>query len=144
MQDYNSAGVGSLGTIFFIFLACVALIPIITFWRIFTKAGKPGWASLIPIYNLIVWLEIIGKPLWWIVLLFLPCLNIIFFIWATNLLSKSFGKGEGFTIGLLFLPVIFYPVLGFGSSRYLGPAGAGPLNMASGYQDPNFNQPPRY
>lgn len=107
-----------------IYLA-VAVLVIIAGWRIFEKAGKPGWTSIIPIYNIIVLLEIIGKPLWWIVLFFIPAVNIIFGVIVLNLLSKSFGKGVGFTIGLIFLPFIFFPLLGFDdSAQYIGPVGA--------------------
>ena len=132
------AGLAVFGVLiipFFIFL----LIGIISFWRIFTKAGKPGWAALIPIYNLVVWMEIIGKPVWWVLLFFIPCVNFIFIIWSVNLLSKSFGQSEGFTIGLLLLGIIFYPILAFGNYQYLGPAGAGivnPIDPSIGYQDP--------
>ena len=101
----------------------VAIIVIVALWKIFEKAGKPGWAAIIPIYNVIVLLEIVGKPWWWIILFFIPIVNIIFAIWATNLLSKSFGKNEGFTLGLIFLSFIFYPILGFGDAKYQGPAG---------------------
>lgn len=96
---------------------------IVSAWKVYTKAGKPGWACLIPIYNIIVMLEIIGKPWWWLILLLLPVVNIVFAIWITNLLSKSFGQNVGFTIGLLLLPFIFYPILGLGDSSYKGPAG---------------------
>jgi len=100
------------------------IIVIVGMWKMFEKAGKPGWASLIPIYNFIVLLEIVGKPLWWIVLMFIPIVNIIIAIWVTNLLAKSFGKSEAFTVGLIFLPFVFYPILGFGSAQYQGPAGS--------------------
>lgn len=106
-----------------IYLAIVVLL-IVSLWKIYSKANKPGWACLIPIYNIIVLLRIIGKPWWWIFLLLIPIVNIVFAIWMTNLLSKSFGKNEGFTIGLLFLPFVFYPLLGFGEAKYNGPAGA--------------------
>lgn len=109
---------------FFTFIAVVAVICIAAIWRIFEKAGKPGWASIIPIYNIIILLEIIGKPWWWLLLLlFIPIANIIFAIWMTNLLAKSFGKSEGFTVGLLILGFVFYPILGFGNADYKGPAG---------------------
>ena len=121
MDDY-SAGFGPSPFLMFIYLV-FAVVIIIALWKMFEKAGKPGWASIIPIYNIIIMLEIIGKPLWWIILFLIPLVNIIFGIWATNLLSKSFGKNEGFTVGLIFLPFIFYPILGFGSAKYEGPAG---------------------
>jgi hypothetical protein len=104
----------------FLYLAIVILM-IVSMWKTFEKAGQPGWACIIPIYQLLVFLKIVGKPWWWIFLImFLP---FIFGIWATNLLSKSFGNGVGFTLGLLFLPFIFYPVLGLGDAKYQGAAG---------------------
>ena len=111
-----------LGTVVFIYVLLFALM-IVSFWKIFTKAQKPGWAAIIPIYNIIVLLEIVGKPWWWLLLMLIPFVKIIFAIWMTNLLSKSFGHGEGFTLGLIFLSIIFYPILGFGDSKYIGPAG---------------------
>lgn len=105
-----------------IYLGILALL-IVSNWKIYTKAGKPGWACIIPIYNVIILLEIIGKPWWWLFLMMIPLANIVFAIWAVNLLSKSFGKTEGFTVGLLLLPIIFYPILGLGDATYKGPAG---------------------
>jgi len=105
-----------VGLFFFIYFVLV----IASIWKIFTKAGKPGWASIIPIYNVIVLLEIIGKPVWWIVLFLIPFVNIIISIITTNEVSKSFGRGAGTTVGLIFLPFIFYPVLAFGSAQYQG------------------------
>ncbi len=103
-----------------IFTLIIWLFSIIVGWKIFTKAHKPGWAILIPIYNVIVYIEIIGKPWWWLFLVLFPPLSFVFAIWATNLLSKSFDKGVGFTIGLIFLPIIFYPILAFGDAKYVG------------------------
>ena len=106
-----------------IYLAIIVLV-IVSMWKIFTKAGKPGWACIIPIYNVIVLLEIVGKPWWWLLLiLFVPIANIVLLIWMTNLLSKSFGKSVGFTLGLIFLGFIFVPILGLGDATYVGPAG---------------------
>jgi len=98
----------------------VILILIVAQWRIFEKAGQPGWASIIPIYGTLVLLRIIGKPWWWLLMMIIPFVNIIYAIWAVNLLSKSFGKSEGYTVGMIFLPFIFYPMLGFGSAEYQG------------------------
>lgn len=108
--------------ILLIYLGLIALL-VVSEWKIFTKANKPGWACLIPIYSTLVLLEIIGKPWWWIFLFFIPIVNLVFAIWMINLLSKSFGKDEAFTVGLLLIPIIFYPILGLGSSKYMGPAG---------------------
>jgi hypothetical protein len=98
----------------------VILLIVVARWRMFQKAGEPGWATLIPIYGTLVMLRIIGKPGWWLVMFLIPFVNLVYAIWAINLLSKSFGKDEGFTVGMLFLPFVFYPILGFGGAQYIG------------------------
>lgn len=105
------------------FFLVLGIIVIISRWKIFQKAGKPGWAAIVPVYNFIVELEIIGKPWWWLLLMFVPIVNVVFAIMMVNLLAKSFGKDVGFTLGLLFLPFIFYPILAFGKAEYTGPVG---------------------
>ncbi len=105
-----------------LFSLIIVVLLIASMWKIFEKAGKPGWAALIPIYNFIILLEIVGKPTWWVVLIFVPIANIIVLIWVTNLLSLSFGKDTGFTVGLLLLGIVFYPMLGFGDAEYQGPS----------------------
>lgn len=105
-------------------------------WRTFTRAGKPGWACLVPIYNQIVQCEIGRKPVWWVVLLFIPVVNIVVSIMIINGISKAFGKEEGFTAGLVLLPFIFYPILGFGKDRYLhGPEPAEDRSIESMIED---------
>jgi hypothetical protein len=106
-----------------IYVAILGLV-LASMWTIFAKAGKPGWAALIPIYNLIVLLEIVGKPWWWLLLMVIPLVNVVFAVWTYNLLSKSFGKSEGFTVGLILLSFIFLPILAFGDAQYQGPAGS--------------------
>ena len=123
-MDYESYTYDEIGTGPIFLLIFVVLFYLYVYWRIFEKAGKPGWAALIPIYNTIVLLEIVGKPWWWLLLFFIPVVNLVFAIWMLNLLSISFGKGIGFTLGLLFLSPIFYPILAFGNAEYLGPAGS--------------------
>ncbi|AFD05809.1 DUF5684 domain-containing protein [Solitalea canadensis] len=117
MENSSSAaaGIGSL-----IYLAILVLV-ITSMWKVFTKAGKPGWAAIIPIYNIIVLLEITGRPLWWIVLLIIPLVNIVALIIIMIDLAKSFGKGTGFGVGLAFLGFVFFPILGFGDAVYQGP-----------------------
>lgn len=125
METYDSSAAAAMGgfVVFMIFFGVgVWVISVIGMWKAFAKAGKPGWAALIPIYNYIVMLEITGKPLWWCILMLFPCTAFIFLIWNTNLISKSFGKSEGFTVGLILLPIIFWPILGFGDAQYLGPS----------------------
>jgi hypothetical protein len=99
----------------------VLVLVIAGCWKVFTKAGQPGWASIVPIYNVVVLLKIVGRPLWWVILFFIPLVNFVIGIMVCIEVAKSFGKGAGFGIGLAFLGVIFYPILGFGSARYAGP-----------------------
>lgn len=106
---------------FFVFLI---VFIIASEWKVFEKAGQPGWAVLIPFYNFYILLKIVGKPEWWLLLLFVPIVNIVIGIYVVHLLSKSFGQGLGFTLGLIILSFIFYPILGFGDAEYIGPAGA--------------------
>jgi len=101
----------------------LAIIVIGCIWRVFVKAGQPGWAAIIPIYNLYTMVKIGGKPGYWTLLCFIPYLNLVFLVWIFNMISKSFGKDEGFTIGLFFLWFIFWPILGYSNSKYLGPYG---------------------
>lgn len=105
-----------------LYLAIIVLM-IASTWIVFTKAGKPGWASIIPIYNIIVLLDIVGKPWWWILLMLIPLVNIVILIIVNHNLSLSFGKDIGFTIGLILLSFIFMPILAFGDAEYIGPAG---------------------
>ncbi|MGZ7032929.1 MAG: DUF5684 domain-containing protein, partial [Thermoanaerobaculia bacterium] len=81
---------------------------------------EPGWAAIVPIYNMIVLLKIAGKPLWWIILLFIPFVNFIIVILVYFALAKNFGKGAGFALGMVFLPFIFLPLLAWGDARYQG------------------------
>lgn len=106
----------------------IVILMIAAIWKVFTKAGKPGWAAIIPIYNLVVLLQIVGKPIWWIILMLIPIVNIIIQIIVTHQLSKSFGKDVGFTLGLIFLGFIFFPILGFGDAKYMGPGGVTTTN----------------
>jgi hypothetical protein len=93
-------------------------------WKVFVKAGKPGWGCLVPIYNIILILEMAGKPMWWIVLLLIPLVSLIVAVLVNIEIAKKFGQSTGFGVGLALLPFIFYPMLGFGSARYQGGAAA--------------------
>ena len=96
------------------------VLIIAAMWCVFTKAGQPGWAALIPFY-MYVMLQIAGKPGWWLVLFFIPIVNLIIAIITVVALAAKFGKGAGFAVGLILLPIIFYPILGFGSAQYQAP-----------------------
>jgi hypothetical protein len=120
----SSDGAAAAAGIQLVVQLILAVVVIASQWVLFGKAGKPGWASIIPIYNTIVLLEIVGRPLWWIVLLLIPFVNIVILIIVLNDLSKSFGKGVGFTVGLILLSIVFFPLLAFGDAQYIGPAAA--------------------
>ena len=100
------------------------IVMIVAQWKLFSKAGKPGWASLVPIYNTVVMLEIVGRPTWWILLLLFPCTAPIILVIMAVDLAKSFGKGGGFAVGLILLGIVFFPILAFGSAQYQGPSAA--------------------
>jgi hypothetical protein len=108
------AGLGMAAMIVWV---AFAVLMIASMWKVFTKAGKPGWAAIVPIYNVIVLLEIAGKPLWWIILMIIPGVNFIALLFVSLGIAARFGKGTGFAIGLWLLPFIFYPVLAFGDAR---------------------------
>jgi hypothetical protein len=115
---YSYGGGSVVGTILYF---AVIVFVLYCLWRVFSKAGKPGWAAIIPFYNIIVELEIVGKPWWWLFLMFIPIVNIVIAIMVMIRLAKVFGKGGGFAAGLILLPIIFIPILAFDSSTYLGP-----------------------
>jgi len=105
-------------------VVCILFFGLIVFyyasmWEVYTKAGHPGWAVFIPIYNVYVILKIAGLSGWCLVLMLIPFVNIVIAILVVVGLAKNFGKGAGFTVGLLFLPFIFLPILAFGSAKYL-------------------------
>lgn len=108
-------GAGAIGVL--VYLAFLVLL-IASVWKIYSKAGQPGWACIVPIYNMIVLLEIVKKPIWWILLLIIPVVNIVVYLIVYHRLSVAYGKGGGFTAGLILIPVVFFPILGLGSAEY--------------------------
>lgn len=108
------------GAVFALIFLAVMVFVIAAFWKVFTKAGQPGWAAIIPIYNVIVWLRIAGRPGWWIILLLIPVVGFVIAIVVCIDFARKFGKGVGFAMGLVFLGIIFYPILAWGSAEYSG------------------------
>lgn len=98
----------------------IMVFLIVAMWKVFSKAGQPGWACLIPFYNIIVLLKIAGKPGWWLVLFLVPLVNLVISIIMTLGVARNFAKGGGFAVGLILLPFIFYPILAFGDAKYAG------------------------
>ena len=87
-------------------------------WRAYEKAGEPGWACLVPIYNLIVLLRIAGERWWCILLFMIPVINVVVHLLISRDVARRFGKGTLFGVGLFFAGFVFYPILGFGRAQY--------------------------
>lgn len=126
-SDYQSAydaayGSGGIPVGFVAVYLAVLVLMFVSFWKIFVKAGKPGWAGIIPIYNYFVMLEVVGRPVWWLLLFFIPIVGLVTWTIVVNDLAKSFGKSTGYTVGLILLPFVFWPMLAFGSAKYGGPS----------------------
>ena len=119
-QDAAQAAGAAVGSGILIVYFAVIILMIVSMWKVFSKAGEPGWASIVPIYNVIVLLKIAGKPWWWLFLLFIPIVNLVIAIITYVALAQNFGKGGGFAAGLILLPVIFLPMLAFGDAQFKG------------------------
>ncbi len=120
LEQASETTAGGNGALMSIIPLGFAVLLAFANWKLFTKAGEPGWASIVPLYNLIVLFRISGKPLWWLLLLLIPGVNLVVTILFSIALAQRFGKTTGYGIGLAFLPMIFYPMLGFGSATYQG------------------------
>lgn len=120
-QEGGALPTPEMSPVVLIIQLAIVIVVVVGLWKVFEKAGKPGWGAIIPIYNLVLLLEIVGKPIWWLLLVFIPCVNIIVSLIIFMELAKCFGKGAGFGIGLWLLGFIFIPILGFGDAKYLGP-----------------------
>ena len=124
-----------------IYLA-IFVIMAVSMWKLFTKAGKPGWAAIVPFYNIIVELEIIGRPLWWIALLLIPFANFVVAIWVMYEFVRSYGKDTGYAVLTILFPIIMFPIMAFGkSTRYVGPVAATVPTYAPQPQAPLAQQP---
>ncbi len=124
----TTAGQGAALAVFFLIFAGITIIYVASMWKIFTKAGEPGWYAIVPILNVITLLKIAGRPWWWILLAFIPFAGWIVLIIVGVDLAAAFGKGAGFGVGLAILGFIFYPILAFGDATY---------QRAGGYGDGN-------
>ncbi|MBE6834630.1 MAG: signal peptidase I [Ruminococcaceae bacterium] len=117
----------------------VCIFSIVVMWKIFAKAGKPGWAAIIPFYNLYILFEITwGKGIMFLTLL-IPIANFVILLITYVKLAKAFGKGGGFAVGLIFCSIIFLPILAFGSAQYIGPNGESAAAPVA-YQEPPVQQ----
>lgn len=119
LAQQNSNNSGEL--IFAVIYLAIAVLVIAGFWKTFAKAGEPGWAAIIPIFNMYILLKIAGRPWWWLVLYFVPIVSLVIWVVVSVDIAKAYGKGTGFGVGLALLPFIFFPVLGFSDAQYQGP-----------------------
>ncbi|MFN7803185.1 MAG: DUF5684 domain-containing protein [Planctomycetaceae bacterium] len=117
-QQGSPSGAEGLGIGILLLQLALAIGVVAGLWKVFEKAGKPGWAALIPIYNLFVYAEVAGKPVWWALLMLIPCVNLVVWILLSMGVAKNFGKSEGYGIGLGLLSFIFLPLLGFSDAKY--------------------------
>lgn len=102
----------------------ILLLFFVGLWKVFTKAGQPGWAAIVPFYNVFVLLRIVGRPAWWLLLIFVPFVNIVVLLVVYLDLAKRFGKGAVFGVGLWLLGFIFLPILAFSDATYTPPTPA--------------------
>jgi uncharacterized membrane protein YhdT len=109
----------ALGPLLFYMIIVLIICTFDAQWRLNTKAGKKGWESLVPVLNIISLLEIIKKPAWWLLMLFIPLVNIAFIYIIYDQLAQRFGKEGTFAVGLLLLPLVFFPILGLSDAEYL-------------------------
>lgn len=126
------AGLAAFGVAFWIICMAIAVVQIVAMWKLFKKAGRPGWASIIPVYNYIVLIQVAEAPMWYLALVFLvaPVGLLMTYIKV----AEKFGKSAGFGVLIWFFPFVGLPILAFGKSQYLGmPVGQ--------YQQPVYNQP---
>lgn len=126
------AGLAAFGVIFWIICMAIAVVQIVAMWKLFKKAGRPGWASIIPVYNFIVLIQVAEAPMWYLALVLL--VNPVGLLMTYIKVAEKFGKSAGFGVLIWFFPYIGLPILAFGKSQYLGmPVGQ--------YQQPVYNQP---
>ena len=118
-QDEGGGAAIATSFVTFCCVGIIALVMIAGLWKIFVKAGQPGWAAIVPFYNSYVMQEIVGREVWWLAILIF--LGPVWTIVIALDMAKSFGKDTLFAIGLIVFPYIFYPLLGFGDAKYLGP-----------------------
>ena len=140
-----TGAIAAMGLFFWILSMALGILKIVSLWKIFKKAGKPGWASIVPIYNIYIMCEIAEKEWWYILLLCVPFVNIYAIIVLYNGMAKKFGKGGGFVVGMILLPVVFFPMLAFGKDATIvnnQPNTSNQNNMADNTLGTNANTLP--
>lgn len=121
MSDSAYAAATGAMVAYEVVVLAVAVVVLVGWWKVFVKAGKPGWGAIVPFYNLYCQFAITFGNGWLFLLLLVPCVNVVMQIIMCVKLAQAFGKSGGFAVGLIFLPFIFIPMLGFGDAEYIGP-----------------------
>lgn len=129
-----------VGSIVGLLYLAVFVLLIAGFWRVFSKAGQPGWAAIVPIFNTLTLLRVVGRPWYWLLLMLIPIVNLVLLIIVFLDLAKSFGKSAGFGVCTVFFSFVTIPMLGFGDAVYRGPAAA--LQPYPGQPYPTQQYPP--
>lgn len=122
MDDAYAAAVVGVAMVYLVIVLVVAVISLVGMWKVFTKAGKPGWGAIIPFYNTYCLFDMSMGTGWLFLLCFVPCVNVVMLVIMWIKLAQAFGKGVGFGIGMLLVPFVFLLILGFGDAQYVGPA----------------------
>jgi len=138
----STSGGAAVG-IFLVVYVAIYLLAALGLYGTFKKAGQPGWAGFVPFYNVYIMLKMVGRPGWWLILYFIPFVNIVISILVYYDVSKSFGHGGAFTVGLVFLAPIFFYILWLGPSRYLGPAAQMTAGVPPGYPGQGYPAQPQ-
>lgn len=99
-------------------LFAIIVVYIASLWKIFDKADRPGWASIVPIYNTYVLIKVAGRPGWWLALFIIPVVNWIAPLIVYWDIAKRFGKGDGFALANVFFPIVTMPILAFSDAEY--------------------------
>jgi hypothetical protein len=125
LAQSNSSGGGMIAMLMLLIQVAFVVGAIAGLWKVFAKAGQPGWAAIVPLYNIYIWTKIVGRPWWFLLLFLIPFINLLAAIVMCWDLARSFGKSALFTVGLVLLSPVFLIMLGFGKDQYKGPAAAG-------------------
>lgn len=132
--EIDTSALAAMMSVVAVISLIIAVIGIVIMWKVNTKAGQPGWAAIIPIYNIYVWLKIAGRPGWWILLMLIPFVNVVMSLIVSIDIAKSFAKDSVFgVVGLWLFSLIGYAILAFGNAQYRGPAALGGGQPGYGY-----------
>ena len=106
-----------------VLVALPLMLLVVPTWRIYVKAGEPGWASIVPLFSQYTLCSVVGRPVWWLIFLLIPYVNFVFWLIVAMDLARVFSRSKAFGIGLWLLPFVFLPILGYGSAEYTAPTG---------------------